>query len=90
MEEEDEKTETMSCRSTRSVDSKAKVARNVKLPSNKYAFCECRNNHIVGIIKDNRYYFTDVSELQLMFPQGHYEDWCDEFWNNNYKKAFEM
>lgn len=90
MEEEDQRMETMSERSTFSTGSKAKVAKNVVLPTNKYAFCECRNNHIVGIIKDNRFYFTDVSELQLMFPQGHYEDWCEEFWQNNYKNAFAL
>ena len=25
------------------------------------AFCECRKGHIVGIIKDQRYYLTDIS-----------------------------
>lgn len=37
-------------------------------PLPKYAFCECRNHHVVGIIIDQRYYFTDVSPLQIMFP----------------------
>jgi len=25
-----------------------------------------------------------------MFPQGHYEDWCNQFWDNNYQEAFEL
>ena len=59
-------------------------------PLPKYAFCECRNHHLVGIIIDQRYYFTDVSMLRLMFPQGHYEDWSDQFWEPNYTQAFEL
>ena len=62
----------------------------MNLPSEKYAFCECRNHHLVGIVNDNKFYFTDVSELQLMFPLGHYEEWCQKWWMNNYKEAFEL
>lgn len=34
----------------------------------KYALCECRNNHIIGLIIDNRFYLTDISQVELMFP----------------------
>lgn len=30
-------------------------------PWPELAFCECRKSHIVGIIKDQRYYLTDIS-----------------------------
>lgn len=56
----------------------------------KYAFATCRNDHLVGIVVDQRYYFTDVSPLQLMFPQGHYEDWSAQFWSPGYTEAFEL
>jgi hypothetical protein len=46
-----------------------------KPPPPKYAFAECRNNHMVGIVVDQRFYFTDVSPIRMMFPQAHYEDW---------------
>jgi hypothetical protein len=44
----------------------------------------------VGIIIDQKYYFTDVSPIRMMFPSGHYEDWCDQFWETGYKNAFEL
>ena len=25
-----------------------------------------------------------------MFPLGHYEEWCQKWWANNYKEAFEL
>ena len=56
----------------------------------RFAFCECRNHHLVGIIQDQKYYFTDVSGLRMMFPQGHYEDWSSQFWSKGYKEAFEL
>ena len=34
----------------------------------KYALCECRNNHIIGLVIDNRFYLTDISQVELMFP----------------------
>ena len=46
-----------------------------KPPPPKYAFAECRNHHLVGIVVDQRFYFTDVSPIRMMFPQAHYEDW---------------
>lgn len=56
----------------------------------KYAFCECRNHHMVGIIEDQKFFFTDVSPLRMMFPQGHYEDWSAQFWSPGYQEAFEL
>ena len=26
----------------------------------------------------------------MMFPNGHYEDWCDKFWSKGYKEAFDL
>ena len=56
----------------------------------KYAFASCRGDHLVGIIIDQKYYFTDVSQLKMMFPQGHYEDWSSQFWSPGYPEAFEL
>lgn len=55
----------------------------------KYAFAECNNHHIVGYVEDDRFYLTDVSELKLMFPLGTYDDWCDKYWADQYRAAFE-
>ena len=55
-----------------------------------FAFCECRKGHIVGIIKNQRYYFTDVSQVQLMFPGGVYEAWDSRFWQPKYKAAIQL
>jgi hypothetical protein len=51
--------------------------RNVKNKYSRprYAFCECRNHHMLGIIEDEMYYFTDISPLRIMFPQATYEEW---------------
>ena len=35
---------------------------------NRYAFCECRNHHLVGYVEDQKFYFTDISPLKMMFP----------------------
>lgn len=43
--------------------------------NNRFAFAECRNHHMVGIVEEQRFYFTDVSPLKMMFPQRIYEDW---------------
>ena len=32
-------------------------------PSTNYSFCECRKKHIVGIIKDQKYYLTEISQV---------------------------
>lgn len=56
----------------------------------KYAFCECTHHHIVGFIVQEKFYFSDISEVKIMFPTGHYEEWCERFWLNNYKEAFEL
>lgn len=56
----------------------------------KYAFCACRQNHLVGIVIDQMYYFTDVSPLRMMFPQGHYEDWSSQYWQPGYRDAFDL
>jgi hypothetical protein len=29
----------------------------------EFAFCECRNKHIVGIIKGQKYFITDISQV---------------------------
>ena len=55
----------------------------------KYAFAECNNHHIVGYVEDDRFFLTDVSELKLMFPLGTYDDWCDKYWADQYRAAFE-
>lgn len=65
-----------------------KAAPKETLP--KYAFASCRGDHLVGIIIDQKYYFTDVSQLKMMFPQGHYEDWSAQFWSPGYPEAFEL
>ena len=69
---------------------KAQVDAYCKPPLPKYAFCECRNHHLVGIVVDQKFYFTDVSQLRMMFPQGHYEDWSAQWWSPGYRDAFEL
>jgi hypothetical protein len=54
-----------------------------------FAFCECRKKHIVGIIRDQKYYLTEISQVQLMFPSGVYESW-EEHLEPGYKKAFSL
>jgi hypothetical protein len=56
----------------------------------KYAFCECQNHHIVGFIEEEKFYFSDISELKIMFPNGYYQDWCEKYWKNGYKEAFSL
>lgn len=56
----------------------------------KYAFCECQNHHIVGFIQEEKFYFSDISELQIMFPNGFYQDWCEKYWVNGYSEAFAL
>lgn len=56
----------------------------------KYAFCECTHHHIVGYIIDERFYLSDISEVKLMFPMAHYEEWCERFWLNDYKAATDL
>jgi hypothetical protein len=46
----------------------------------RYEFAKCRNNHIVGIIDNKYYYITDISEVQLLFPNCQYEDFDSRFW----------
>ena len=70
-------------------ESKKKLTAHYK-PLPRYAFSECRNHHLVGIIVDQLYYFTDISPIRIMFPQAHYEDWSDQFWEKGYLKAFEL
>ena len=43
----------------------------IGLPKGKYAFSACLNKHIVGIVISGKHYFTDVSEIDVMFPGGH-------------------
>ena len=54
----------------------------------EFAFCECRKHHIVGIVKGQKYYLTDISQVTLMFPSGVYENWDARFWQPNYVAAF--
>ena len=42
---------------------------------------------MVGIIKDQKYYITDISQVKLMFPNGLYETWDDRFWQKDYLEA---
>ena len=56
----------------------------------KFAFAACRADHLVGIVVAQKFYFTDVSQLRMMFPQGHYEDWSAQFWSPGYTEAFEL
>mmetsp|Transcript_40654 Transcript_40654/g.53327 ORF Transcript_40654/g.53327 Transcript_40654/m.53327 type:complete len:127 (-) Transcript_40654:593-973(-) len=44
----------------------SKLGPNDKRP--ELAFCECRKKHIVGIVRDQKYYLTEISQVQLMFP----------------------
>lgn len=67
-----------------------KKARGEDQDFEKYAFCECRNHHLVGIVIDQKFHFTDVSQLRMMFPQGHYEDWSSQWWTPGYRDAFEL
>lgn len=60
------------------------------LASQLFAFCECRKGHIVGIIKDQKYYLTDISQVLLMFPSSVYEAWDTRFWQPKYVQAFEL
>ena len=53
-----------------------------------FSFCECRKKHIVGIIKGQKYFITDISQVQLMFPTGVYESWDSRFVEKGYVKAF--
>lgn len=55
-----------------------------------FAFCECRRGHIIGIIKEQKYYLTDISQVYLMFPNGVKEQWDSRLWQPKYKKAFEL
>ena len=47
---------------------KAQIGDYGKPDMPKYAFCECRNHHLVGIVIDQKFFFTDVSQLRMMFP----------------------
>jgi len=45
-------------------EEKAKAAKNPSSNNDKpvtYSFCECRRKHIVGIVKDQKYYLTEIS-----------------------------
>jgi hypothetical protein len=53
-----------------------------------YAFCVCRNNHVVGIVKNQKYLITDISQVKLMFPACKYESWDERFWHSGYIAAF--
>ena len=53
----------------------------------RYAFAECRSHHMLGIIEDEKYYFTDISPLKIMFPQATYEEWSSKFWQPGYTEA---
>lgn len=55
-----------------------------------FAFAECRNKHIVGIIKGEKYFVTDISQVQLMFPGGVYENWDSRFWQKDYPVACDL
>ena len=54
-----------------------------------YSFCECTKKHIVGIIKGQKYYLTELSQVQLMFPGGVYDRW-EEHLEKGYTKAFNL
>lgn len=52
-----------------------------KSKRSRFAFAECsKGHHIVGFVDDDKYYFSDISELKLMFPLGQYEEWRQDFW----------
>ena len=53
-------------------------------------FSECRKKHIVGIVKKQKYYLTDISPVLIMFPTGIYENWDSRYFEKGYKKAFEF
>lgn len=52
-----------------------------------FAFCKCRSGHIVGIIRDQRYYITDISLVSLMFPNSKYDTWDHRYWQPRYEQA---
>jgi len=45
---------------------------------------------MVGIVEDQKFYFTDISPIKMMFPQGQYHEWSDQWWGHNYFEAFEL
>jgi hypothetical protein len=59
-------------------------------PVQEFGFCACRKGHIVGIVKGQKYYLTDISQVYLMFPNGVKEQWDSRFWMPKYKKAIEL
>ncbi|CDW71563.1 nucleic acid helicase [Stylonychia lemnae] len=52
-----------------------------------FAFSKCRQNHIVGIVKNQRFYMTDISPIQLLFPNSNYQTWDSRFWQKGYSEA---
>ena len=53
-------------------------------PARDYGFAKCRNNHLVGLVIDKRYYITSVSQVKLLFPNCHYESWDSRWWKQGY------
>lgn len=69
----------------------SKLNPNDKNHKPKYAFCSAAQSHyIVGFIIDEKFYFSDISELKIMFPNGYYQDWCEKYWVDGYKEAFAL
>ena len=63
---------------------KKPTSTNQEPPPRDYGFAKCRNNHILGVVIDKRYYITSVSQVQLLFPNCHYETWDARWWKPGY------
>ena len=48
------------------------------------AFAKCRNDHVLGLVVDKKFYVTDISQVKLVFPNCHYEDWDSRWWAKGY------
>ena len=55
--------------------------------SRDFAFAKCRNEHILGVVVDRKYYITAVSQVRIMFPNSHYEEWHSRFWQPGYPEV---
>ena len=58
---------------------------SVKAPD--LAFCECKNKHIIGIVRDSKFYLTQFSKVQLLFPNGQNGRW-DWYIEKDFLRAF--
>lgn len=60
------------------------------LPPRDFAFAKCRNNHLLGLVIDKRYYITSVSQVKILFPNCLYEGWEERWWRPGYPAVIEV